>query len=309
IRNCNLFQFFWLVVKMAPFLEMMKYYNFTAFNSPMKNEVCLITGCNSGIGKETALQLARQGYEVIMLVKESEKSALAFEEIIRLSRSNTVRMEYVDLSSFTSISDMLTRIKETYSEIHLLINNEGVFKRNEEYTEEGFEMNLAINYLAPFYITTQLLPILKNTPNAKVVNLGSELGKNGEVLLESSFKLNTYSNYKAYANSKLLLLYFTFEMARRVSITGITVNCVHPGFVNTQVFRDYPNWLAKLMGWFIDSPAQGAEGVLNIVNNVQGTSGKYFNKLEISNDTTNHLSFELSEKIWELTQKMLNDAL
>lgn len=272
----------------------------------MEKEICVITGCNSGIGKVTALQMAKQGYEVVMLVKNSEKSAMAFEDIIRESKSNNVRLEYVDLASIKSIKAAAKRISTTYNQIHVLINNAGIFKRSQEITEDGLEMTLAINYIAPFMLTNALLPLLENTPNATIINVGSEMASKGSANVKSNFNRPSFSGYKAYADSKLLLLYFTNELAKRLVHTSVTVNCVHPGFINTQIFRDYPRWVGVVFGWFIDSPEQGAKGTLNLVsNNALKYSGKYFVKDKMKLEVTELLNAELSEEIWSTTIRLL----
>lgn len=277
----------------------------------MEKEICVITGCNSGIGKVTALQMARQGYEVIMLVRESEKSVAAFEDIIRESKSHTVRLEYVDLSSISSIMDVLKRLKKEYSKIDLLINNAGVFKRNEEITEDGFEWTLMVNYLAPFILTRGLMPLIQRTPHAKIINIGSQLSKKGELLTKANFGMASFNGMQAYANSKLLLLYLTVNLSKRLSDTSVTVNCVHPGFVNTGVFRDYPKWMGSILGWFIDTPEEGAESILFLVNNssVREVTGKYFKKTKMSPSLTEFILPNELKEVHQVTTKLVDPII
>ena len=277
----------------------------------MDKQVCVITGSNSGIGKVTALQMAKQGYEVVMLVRNSEKSARAFEDIIRESRSLSVRMEYVDLSSVKSIMEVVEKIKSKYIQIDVLINNAGVYKRTYHVNEEGIEMTLAVNYLAPYIITTQLLPQLKKANGARIINVGSEMHKQGEALMGTDFGMQKFSGWKAYANSKLLLLYFTYELGLRLEGSGVTVNCVHPGFINTTIFRDYPDWLGQVVGWFIDTPEEGAEGTIFLATDdyVKDIQGKYFKKVKLKLKVTETLSDEVAKRVWKksqaLTQRMI----
>lgn len=273
----------------------------------MDKQVCVITGCNSGIGKETALQMARQGFEVVMLVRESEKSAKAFESIIHRSKSNSVRMEYVDLMSIDSINQVANIILEKFDRLDVLINNAGVFKKEKELSPDGHEASLMVNFYAPFLLTKRLIPLLKKTENSRIINVGSELGKKGKVLLDSNFKMPEYSGYQSYANSKLLLFYLTFELAHRLSKDKVYVNCVHPGFVNTDVFRDYPKWVATILGWFIDSSEKGARGTLQLATDSIGVehTGKYFKQLTLKPEASESLSLETSTAIWEKTSKIL----
>ena len=209
------------------------------------NKVCIITGSNSGIGKVTATELAKTGYEVVMLVRSGEKSDRAHEEIKQVSGSEAVNRIDVDLASLQSIRKASETIKGQYESIDILINNAGVFKRVEDRSVDGFEMTIAVNYIAPFYLTDQLLPLLERSERARIINLTSELYKNGQVLLQNGFSPERFDGNKAYANSKLLLMYYSKALADKLSRTNITVNTVHPGVVGTDVLREYPGWRTR----------------------------------------------------------------
>ena len=140
----------------------------------MDNKICLITGCNSGIGKITAIELAKKGYEIIMLVRDSEKSRMAFEEISSVS-GGKIALKYVDLASLRSIQKVSEEIRSQYERIDILINNAGIFKRKLENSADSFEMTLAVNYFATFALTIHLIPLLKKSKQARVINLTSEL--------------------------------------------------------------------------------------------------------------------------------------
>lgn len=206
----------------------------------MDNKICVITGCNTGIGKITAIELAKQNFEIIMLVRDSQKSRDAFNEIKETAKSDKIKLYYVDLASLQSIKQVANDIKQKYSKVDVLINNAGVFKRKKEKSIDGFEMTLAVNYLAPFMLTNLLLPLLKESNQTRIVNVSSELYKRGNVNIENNFSDEKFNGDKAYANSKLLMLFFTKELAKRLIKNNITVNCVHPGVVGTDVFREYP---------------------------------------------------------------------
>jgi len=148
-------------------------------------KVCVITGSSAGIGKETAIKMAELGYEVIMLARDCDKSRLALEEIKKRSASNDVRLYYVDLASQQSIRDVVKRIENDVDRIDVLVNNAGVFRRSLQMSPDGFEMTLAVNYLAPFLLTALLLPLLEVAPNSRVVNVTSELYKKGNANLET----------------------------------------------------------------------------------------------------------------------------
>lgn len=270
----------------------------------MASKICVITGCNSGIGKAAAIELPKQGFEIIMLVRDSQKSRLAYEQIKKLS-SGKVVLKYVDLASLKSIKKATDDIKSQYKRVDVLINNAGLIKRNLEKSADNFEMTLAVNYFAPFVLTVELLPLLKGG-NARIINVTSELYKNGEVLLEDDFNLKKYNGNKAYANTKLLLVYFTKELAKQVSSDNITVNCVHPGVVGTDVFRDYPKWYAKLLNMFISKPNEGAEPLVYLASSkyIENTTGTYFYKTEIKETASNANNVVLSRSIWKKTESL-----
>ncbi len=274
----------------------------------MEKEVCVITGCNSGIGKVLATSMARQGYEVVMLVRDSEKSVKAFEEIIRESKSHVVRLEYVDLSSLKSINEAVKRITERYNRIDVLINNAGIFNRKLERSVDGLELTLAINYFAVYALTNGLMPLIKRTHNARIVNLGSKVQKYGKVLTDTHFETVKYNGMHAYANSKLLVLHFTWLLADKLQNTSVTVNCVHPGAINSGIFRDYPKWIQIILGLFLDTAEDGAESPLMLATSskIHGVSGKYFDKNQVNIEATARFLKTNSQEIWDQTQRILN---
>ena len=245
-------------------------------------KVCVITGSSAGIGKATAIKMAALGYEVIMLVRDCDKSRLALEEVKQRSGSDNVRLYYVDLASQQSIRDVVERIKKDLDRIDVLVNNAGVFRRKAERSPDGFEMTLAVNYLAPFLLTTLLLPLLEAPPNSRVVNVTSELYRKGVADLDTRADDGRFNGNQAYANSKLLLVMFTRGLAKGLVESGTTVNCVHPGVVATDVFREYPRWFNRLLNRFISKPEDAAEHVVRLASSgaLDGVTGTYFSKSE-----------------------------
>jgi len=268
----------------------------------MENKICLITGCNSGIGKITAIELAKKGFEIIMLVRNSEKSRTAYEEIKNASKGKIV-LKYADLASLDSIKKSAEEIKSEFTKIDVLINNAGIYKRNFALSADAFEISLAVNYFATYALSLLMLPLLKKSKQARIVNLTSELYKKGSVQLENNFAMEKFDGNKAYANSKLLVVYFTKELSKRLESDTITVNCVHPGVVATDVFREYPKWFARLLNIMISKPSEGAKPSILLADSddLNNTTGKYFYKttpketVKIANNT------ELSKKIWDKT--------
>jgi len=269
-------------------------------------KVCVITGSSAGIGKATAIKMAELGYEVIMLVRDSDKSRLALEEVRQRSGSDDVRLYYVDLASQQSIRDVAKRIGSDLDRIDVLVNNAGVFRRSLQKSPDGFEMTLTVNYLAPFLLTTLLLPLLSLAPNSHVVNVTSELYRKGVADLETQADGGRFNGNRAYANSKLLLVMFTRELAKRLEESGTTVNCVHPGVVATDVFREYPRWFNRLLNRFISKPEDAAEYVVKLASSsaLDGATGKYFSKSEEKLISQSARSEERSAHVWERSKVM-----
>jgi NAD(P)-dependent dehydrogenase (short-subunit alcohol dehydrogenase family) len=272
-----------------------------------KDKICLITGCSSGIGKFTAIELAKLGYEIVMLVRDSQKSRDAYAEIREVSGSEAVQLFYLDLASLDAIKKITDELQRKLTRIDLLINNAGIYKRQEAVSADGFEMTIAVNYLALYYLTRRLLPLVEKGENPRIINLSSELYKRGEVHLDSDFSAAKFDGNKAYANSKLLVIYFTKTLAKRLSASPVTVNALHPGVVGTDVFREFPTWVSKLLNFFIASPQQGAQPSLYLATSeeVADLTGRYFNKT-VEKDTAPRANDEaLADQIWARTEALI----
>ena len=271
-----------------------------------ETKICAITGCSAGIEKATAIEMARLDYGIIMLARDSDKSRAALEEIKAASGSGDVKLFYVDLASMESVRRVAGRIANEYQWIDVLINNAGVFKRKREVSPDGIEMTLAVNYLAPFLLTNLLLPLMEGCLEGRIVNLTSELYKKGHADLEGGPSGGRFNGNKAYSDSKLLLVAFTQEMSRRLAGCNMTVNCVHPGVVGTDVFREYPKWSAKMLNRLISKPEDAAEYVVNLAtaSELNGVSGRYFSESKMELSTGKALSHELSEQLWAQSELM-----
>ena len=271
----------------------------------MDNKICLITGCNSGIGKVTAIELAKKGFEIIMLVRNSEKSRMAYEEIRKVS-GGKITLKYVDLASLNSIKRVSEEIIAQYERIDILINNAGLFKRKFDKSADSFEMTLAVNYYATFALSILMIPLLEKSKQARIINLTSELYKQGRVNLNNNFAVEKFDGNKVYANSKLLVVYFTSELSKRLKSKSFTVNCVHPGVVGTDVFREYPKWFAKLLNIMISKPTEGAKPTIYLASSedIADITGKYFFKSKLKETAKVANDSELAKKIWKKTEKL-----
>ena len=269
----------------------------------------LVTGSNSGIGKEAALILAKAGHRILMLCRDSSKSKQVHKEILTQSGNKNVLLIPVDLSDPASIRAAVERIKDKYPEIDVLVNNAGVYKVKRAETASGVEMSFAVNYLAPFMLSELLLENLEASGNGRIINVVSELYKGGSIDFDNLMLKDGYKAGNAYANAKLAAVFYTVELAEKMKDKGVTVNALHPGVLATSAFRDYPNFIVKLMNLFLENPQKGGERIAYLAtsDDVQKVTGKYFYKneeheIDISaqaSGTTGKLR-QIAEKLTEL---------
>ena len=266
----------------------------------------VVTGSNSGIGKEATLNLAKSGHRVLMLCRESEKSKQAQEEIIAQTGNENIFLIPVDLSDPHSIQAAVGKIKAQYPVINVLVNNAGLYKVKRAETKNGIEMTFAVNFLAPFMLSQMLLENLEFSGGGRIINVVSELYKSGTINFENLMLKTGYKAGDAYANSKLATILYTVELAKQTRDKGITVNALHPGVLATNAFRDYPKFVVKLMNLFLEKPQKGGERIAHLATSdeVKETSGKYFYIMEEREiDISGHAS-DTPEKLWRVAQEL-----
>jgi len=247
----------------------------------VEGKLCVITGANSGIGKETALGLARNKSELVMVVRNQERGNKAREDIVAKSGNSSIDLMVCDLSSMEAVRRFVQEFKAKYDRLDVLINNAGAVFYKRQVTPEGFERTLAVDYLAPFLLTNELLPLLKSSAPSRVIDVSSGLYKSGKIDLED-LQGEKYAGMKAYANAKLMILTFTYELAERVRSDGVTVNAVLPGFVATNLGKNsgsrFQAMMFGLMRPFQTSAHRAAETLIYLASSpaVAETTGQYF---------------------------------
>ena len=200
----------------------------------VKDKTVLVTGATSGIGYETALGLAKQGARVTIVGRNAEKTARVVAE---LEAKSGAKVAYVlgDLSLLRDVREVARRFLEQHDTLHLLINNHGVIMTTRALTAEGHEVTFATNHLSVQLLTTLLLPALKKAGTARVVTVSSGIHPIGRIHFDDLTLTRGYGPFKAYAQSKLANILFTQELAKRLEGTGVTANCLHPGFVGSNL--------------------------------------------------------------------------
>ncbi|EFH79770.1 SDR family oxidoreductase [Ktedonobacter racemifer] len=281
-------------------------------NSSMQGKICMVTGANSGIGKATALALAQMGATVVMVCRDRARGEEARSEITTKSRNNTVDLLQADLSSQQSIRQLVENFQHHYTHLHVLINNAGAaFTGRRRETMDGLEMTFAVNYLAPFLLTHLLLNVLKASAPARIVNVSSNSHEAGYIQLDD-LQAEHHRSMRAYEQSKLAVVLFTYELARRLQGTGVTANCLHPGFVATHIGqRDVGpavRLLVKGIGSFGTSPQEGAKTSIYLASSpqVEGVTGQYFVKSIPKRSASISYDESLQRQMWEQSAKLVN---
>ena len=204
----------------------------------MKNlseKTIVLTGATAGVGKETARQLAQMGHRVALVGRDAKKGRQVLDEISSQTRNNNLYFFGADLSKQVDIRRLATQLEESFSCIDVLLNNAGAIFFRRQYSVDGIEMTFALNHLNYFLLTHLLLDRLQAGRQARIINVASVAHKNAKVDFKNLYRENHYlAGWAAYSQSKLCNIMFTYVLARKLGGTGITVNTLHPGFVNSQ---------------------------------------------------------------------------
>jgi retinol dehydrogenase 14 len=272
----------------------------------MTGKVCLITGANAGIGKQTALGLARMHPTVVMVCRDGERGFTSQQEIKQQSGNDSIELMICDLASQNSIRRLASDFKERHDRLDVLINNAGVLLREHSLNEDGIENTFATNHLGYFLLTNLLLDVLKKSAPARIVNVASTAHKYGKLNIGEWVTGADYGAFSAYANSKLANVLFTYELARRIEGTGVTANCLHPGGVGTNLFRGLPGFLQSLIRLVTISPERGARTSIYLASSpdVEGVSGKYFARRKQENSSAASRNEEAARRLWEVSEEV-----
>ena len=272
----------------------------------MDNKVCLVTGANSGIGKVTAQALSAQGATLLMVCRNRQKGEMALEAIKTHSKNDGVQLFVADLSSQADIRRLAAEIQTRTPRIDVLVNNAGGINPTRTLTKDGFETTLAVNHLSHFLLTNLLLESLKASSAPRVVNVSSQAHQIGTINFDDLGLQKHYNAMKAYAQSKLANILFTYELARRLSDQKIMVNTLHPGAVNTNFGKNLDGiagFFFRSCGFLMRTPERGAETVIWLATapELNGVTGKYFSdKKEIRSSKVSYNS-DVAKRLWDIS--------
>jgi NAD(P)-dependent dehydrogenase (short-subunit alcohol dehydrogenase family) len=283
----------------------------------MKNKICLITGATSGIGQATAMALAKKGmtrqktagYTVIVAGRDEERCQKTVARIQRETGNFHVDYLLADLSVQDQVRQLAADFKARYERLDVLVNNAGAIFLRRQVSADGIEMNFALNHLAYFLLTNLLLDTLKASAPARVVNVASNSHRHKHLDFDNLELKRGYNPMRAYGRSKLCNLYFTYELARRLEGTIVTVNAMHPGFVATNMGTNNGRWVKLFLPLIHLSsltPEEGASTAVYLASSpdVEGVTGKYFvRERGVASDPVSYDEFAAS-RLWEVSEEM-----
>ncbi|KAF7281531.1 hypothetical protein GWI33_004567 [Rhynchophorus ferrugineus] len=280
--------------------------------------VVVITGGNSGIGEALAFEIAKKGATIVLACRNVEKGGNTKLEILKSVKNYTgkIYVKHLDLCSIQSIVNFSEQLKSEFNEIFALVNCAGVFYHPQSLTQDGFEITLQTNYLGPFILTHHLLPLLQKSVHARIVNVASEAHRNVNVYdlkavtqCQSEFR----SHFVAYGVSKLALILFTKELAKKLSNTNILVNAVNPGNVETPIYRYFPPlsnpWLYALQ-WpirivVVKNPFQGCQTLLHALLTSNRSTGQYYSDCKLSLPSPIAGNDKIASEYYDLTLQIV----
>lgn len=275
----------------------------------LTGRICLVTGASTGIGKVTARELARMGGTVIMVSRDPGRGQAALADVQRATGSQKVSLLLADLSSQQEVRRLAREVQDRVGALHVLVNNAGAIYARREVTVDGLERTFATNHLAYFLLTVLLLPLIKRSAPARIVNVASQAHRPAVLDLNDLQLERRYGAMRAYRQSKLANVLFTYELARRLEGSGVTANCLHPGVVATHFGRNNPgllSFLFRLASPFLLTPEQGAETVVYLATSpkVAQVSGKYFYRCRPIRSSRLSYDETLARRLWEVSERL-----
>ncbi len=277
----------------------------------LSGKVCIVTGSNTGIGKETARGLARMGASVVLAVRDVGKGETARADIAATEPGSQLRVMPLDLGDTASIRAFAAAFKRDFKRLDVLVNNAGLSPLKPTTTKDGFETTFGVNHLGTFLLTHELLDILEASAPARVVVVSSRLHYRGKLdFNDLQFTRRKFSGFVAYNNSKLANVLYTKALARRLAGRGVTVNALHPGVVQTELIRELPGFVVKLAHLFMVTPAKGAQCSLDVATlpELASVTGEYFEKSKIKPAAVAARDEASQERLWRISEELLGLA-
>ncbi len=276
----------------------------------MTGKTVLVTGATNGIGFITALELAKMDAVVLMVARDEKKGRAKLEEIRQAVPNAKLELLLADLSSMASIRQLAINVTAKYSSLDVLVNNAGAFYSERKVSKDGFEMTFALNHIGYFLLTNLLLDTLKRGKNPRIVSVSSGAHLVAKINFNDLQLEKKFNGWAAYCTSKLMNVLFTKELSRRLAGTGVTANCLHPGFVNTGFAGDSSDFMGRMLNFAKNilaiTPEKGAETMIYLSSSadVANVTGEYFEKKKIAKVNPIALDSSIAKRLWDVSEKL-----
>ena len=275
----------------------------------MHGKVCVLTGGTSGIGRETAVGLAGRGARLALICRDRHRGEETVAEIAARTRTRDVTLHVADLSLQRDVRRVAAELLDHHPRIDVLVNNAGVVNLRHALTGDGIETVFATNHLAYFLLTLLLVERLRASAPARIVNVASEAHRFGRIDFDDLGHAQQYRAMRVYGQSKLANILFTYELARRLAGTGVTVNCLHPGAVGTRLGHNngtVARLLAGALRPFFRSPAQGDDTSIWLASSpaVEGVSGEYFVRRRPKRSSAASHDEAVARRLWDVSLEL-----
>lgn len=273
----------------------------------MTGKIGLVTGATAGIGRITAAALAGQGAQLVVHGRNKAKTEETVQELKASTGNQQISYLLADFSDLDQVRGLAKNFQDRYEHLHLLVNNAGGFFNKRTPTPYGVELTFLVNHLAPFLLTNLLLDTLKNSAPSRIINVSSEAHRQDQMDFENLDFKKGYFGIKAYARSKLANILFTYQLARRLEGTGVTVNALHPGHIATDIWKTNFGLigpaLKRIMGLFSLTPEEGAENSITLATSpdLEGVNGKYFIKNEPAQSSPISYDEDTARRLWDVS--------
>jgi len=277
----------------------------------MQGKTVLITGATHGIGRATAMGLAKMGAHTVLVARNADKGQQTVEEIRAHTGNDNVDVLIADLSAQSSVRDLAQQVHSRYPRLDVLVNNAGGFFATRRTTADGLEYTFALNHLAPFLLTNLLLDMLEASAPARVVTVSSGAQQVGRMNFDDLQGEAAYDGQAAYNQSKLANVMFCYALARRLEGTGVTSTVLHPGIVRTNFGKDDPTralrTIIALFKPFFKSPERGAETPTYLASSpdVEGVTGKYFVNKRPRKSSSRSYDEQAAERLWKESERLV----
>lgn len=263
----------------------------------------LVTGATDGLGRRVARELAAKGSTVLLHGRSPERLEDTLEELRGQMSTEKVGSYLADLSSLAAVRDLADRILSEYDRLDVLVNNAGIIVQERKESEDGYELTFAVNYLSHFLLTSLLLPLLKDSAPARIVNVAS--AGQSPIDFDDPMLKRGYDAMRAYSTSKLAQIMFTFELAERHSDTGVSVNALHPAsLMDTKMVQ-------ASFGYTMSTVEEGSEAVVRLAvsQEVEAVTGRYFDGRREARADGQAYDKEARQKLWELSEELCGRLL